>query len=118
MPETTLYGLKACDTCRKALRELEAAGRDVRFVDVRAEPVDRDRLTAWHARFGEALINTRSTTWRGLDAVSRDRAATPEGAVALLTDHPALMKRPVIEDGTSTHMGWTAPVRSALGLGS
>ena len=65
-----LYGLKTCDTCRKALKSLEGAGQSVRFVDVRAEPLGADQLAEFLGAFGEALVNTRSTTWRGL---SEDR---------------------------------------------
>ena len=61
-----LYGLKTCDTCRRAVKSLKAAGRDVTLVDVRAEPLDAAELGRFFAQFGDALINTRSTTWRGL----------------------------------------------------
>ena len=57
-----IFGLKTCDTCRKAVRALP----DAEFVDVRAEPLGRDRLAALHGQLGAALLNTRSTTWRGL----------------------------------------------------
>ena len=60
--------------------------------------------------FGERLLNTRSTTWRGLPEAERAR---PPGEI--LADHPAAMKRPVIETGTGAlHLGWDAGVRSAL----
>lgn len=66
MTGITLYGLKTCDTCRKALKALEAAGRSVTFVDVRSDPGLAARLPGWIAAVGvEQLANTRSTTWRG-----------------------------------------------------
>jgi Spx/MgsR family transcriptional regulator len=105
-----LYGLKTCDTCRKALKSLEAAGQSVRFVDVRAEPLGADRLAEFLGAFGDALVNTRSTTWRGLSEEER------KGAPAdLLAAHPALMKRPVLraEDGT-LYLGWGKEVQAAL----
>lgn len=103
-----LYGLKACDTCRKALKALEGAGHDVRFIDVRADGIDRDTLARFHAAFGDALVNTRSTTWRGLSETERAR-----DPLDLLADHPTLMKRPVI-DGPTLTLGWTKAVQAEL----
>lgn len=102
-----LYGLKTCDTCRNALKALDAAGHAPRFHDVRADGLDPARIDAWLATFGDALVNTRSTTWRGLSA--DDRAAP---AAALLTRHPTLIKRPVIVDGDRATLGWTADTRT------
>ena len=101
-----LYGLKTCDTCRKALKSLP----DARFVDVRAEGVPEAVLRAAFARFGQDLINTRSTTWRGLD--ESERARDP---LELLADHPTLMKRPLIDAGGTLHLGWGPEVRAGLG---
>lgn len=56
-----LYGLKNCDTCRKALKALP----DVELVDVRADGVPEDVLARAYEQFGAAFLNTRSTTWRG-----------------------------------------------------
>lgn len=102
-----IYGLKTCDTCRKAIKALPEA----EFVDVRAAGVPRDVLQRAHDLFGAALVNTRSTTWRGLDEADRARAP-----LDLLQAHPALMKRPLIADGTELHLGWTPATRAALGV--
>jgi arsenate reductase len=111
---TVLYGLKNCDTCKKALKALAAAGRDVRFVDIRTEADLPDRVPVWLAAVGpDKLVNTRSTTWRGLSEAERARAG--EDTVGLLTDHPALVKRPVIEADGVVHVGWTRDVQDALG---
>jgi len=111
MAMITIYGLKACDTCRKAARALAAAGHEVTMHDVRADPVARDVLADWLDRFGADLVNRKSTTWRGLS--EDDRARDPAD---LLADHPALMKRPVIVTGDAAYLGWTAPVQVALGV--
>ena len=105
---TTLYGLKTCDTCRKALKALEAAGLDVTFQDVRAEPIDEATLGRFLAAFGDALVNTRSTTWRGLSEAERGR-----DPAALLAEHPALMKRPVIVGPGGLTLGWNDSARDA-----
>lgn len=102
-----LYGLKTCDTCRKALKLLI----DAEFVDVRADGVPMAVLNAAHAQFGGALLNTRSTTWRGLPDAAR--AADP---LELLVAHPTLMKRPLIVAGDQMYLGWTAQTRAALGV--
>lgn len=103
-----LYGLKNCDTCRKALKSLE--GYDL--VDVRQEPLSAELLIAAHAQFGEKLLNTRSTTWRGLPETERARPP-----LDLLRDHPALMKRPLIQTAEGELLlGWTRDVQDALGI--
>ena len=101
-----IYGLKNCDTCRKALKSLE----DAELVDVRTTPMPSDVLARAHARFGADLVNRRSTTWRNLGQSERER---PE--LELLADHPSLMKRPLIEtaDG-SLYLGWSKEVEAAL----
>ena len=93
-----IWGLKTCDACRAARKAHPAAA----FVDVRADGVAEADLLRFLEAFGEALVNRRSTTWRGL--TEGERARPP---LALLRDHPALMKRPVIEDdqGALT-LGW------------
>lgn len=106
---TRLYGLKTCDTCRKALKDLG----DVSFVDVRKDGVPSDVLARAFAQFSDKLVNTRSTTWRGLDAQERTRAP-----LELLAQHPSLMKRPLIETDEGTlYLGWGADVKAALGAG-
>lgn len=102
-----LYGLKACDTCRKALKALP----NVDFVDVSSTPVPEDLLDAALGQFGEKLLNTRSTTWRGLDEI--ERARDPK---SLLMAHPKLMKRPLISDDGVLYLGWDATTRTALNV--
>ena len=111
-----LYGLKNCDTCKKALNALNAAGREVEFIDIRSDADLTEKVPYWLSEAdAKLLINTRSTTWRGLDDPVRARAESdPAG---LLMDHPTLIKRPVIEADGNVHLGWTRPVQSALGMG-
>ena len=97
----TLYGLATCDTCRKALQEIEKTGKSVEFRDVRKDPLASEQLARFVARFGDALVNRRSTTWRGL--TEADRLGTVQ---VLIAAHPALMKRPVIENGDVLTLGW------------
>ena len=100
-----IYGLKNCDTCRKALKALPEAT----FFDVRSDGVAENVLDAALKRFGTALVNTRSTTWRGLDDATR-----AEEPFALIKAQPAVMKRPLIVVGDQMYLGWTRDVQSAL----
>ncbi len=100
-----LYGLKNCDTCRKAMKSLP----DARFCDVRAEGIPTPVLQAAHKQFGADLINTRSTTWRNLDESARAR-----DALELLADYPALMKRPLIERDGVLFLSWSKDVQNTL----
>ena len=76
-----------------------------------AQP-DLAALDAWVENGAKALVNTRSTTWRGLDEIERARAETEPAA--LLAEHPTLIKRPVIEAGGAVHVGWSKAVEAAL----
>lgn len=102
-----IYGLKTCDTCRKAIKALPQA----EFIDVRAGGVPQDVMNKAQSVFGDALVNTRSTTWRGLDDATR-----AQSQVDLLAAHPALMKRPLIVTEGEIYLGWTPDTRAALGV--
>jgi arsenate reductase len=104
-----LYGLKTCDTCRKAMRELKETGAELAFIDVRADGVAPGELARFHREFGDKLVNRGSATWRGLTNEQREK-----DPLALLQEYPALMKRPVIERDGQLYLGWGAEVRAAL----
>lgn len=77
--------------------------------DVRADGVPGDVLKSAYEQFGAALMNTRSTTWRGLD--DDERAQEP---LDLLLRHPTLMKRPLIDKGRQLYLGWGKDVQDSL----
>jgi arsenate reductase-like glutaredoxin family protein len=107
--KTILYGLGSCDTCRKARRALESAGREVEFRDVRNVPLSAEERRRFLAAFGDRLVNRASTTWRTLS--DADRRESPE---TLLAAHPALMKRPVVAVGDDLWLGWDASTQAAV----
>ena len=100
-----IYGLKSCDTCRKALRALPGAT----LQDLRAAPLPDDVLRAALARFGENLLNRRSTTWRTLPEGARGDAPAD-----LIRRHPTVMKRPLIDADGTLYLGWGKDVQAAL----
>jgi Spx/MgsR family transcriptional regulator len=107
--QITLYGLKACDTCRKAKKALENKGLEVGFVDVREAGVPRAELERFLAAFDADVINRKSATWRAFSDEERKKEA-----IDLLQDHPAVMKRPVIDADGTLYLGWSADVQAAL----
>lgn len=92
-----VYGLKNCDSCRKALKVLQASGLDAVIHDLRKDGLDAARLDRWLSALGpEKLLNKRGTTWRNLDDSLRKSLDKPD-LRALMLSEPALIKRPVIE---------------------
>ena len=102
-----LYGIATCDTCRRARKALENSGLEVTFRDVREAPLSAEEIGQFLAVFGGKLLNTRSTTWRGLS--EDERAGAPE---ELLLKHPTLMKRPVIDGPQGLTLGWDKAVQA------
>ncbi|MDT8856638.1 ArsC/Spx/MgsR family protein [Paracoccaceae bacterium Fryx2] len=104
-----LYGISTCDTCKKALKALQAAGRDVTFRDIRAQPLSAAEIEELVGEFGDRIINKSSTTWRGLSDWLKASEADEQ-----LKQQPTLMKRPVIRDGDKLLLGWDEAVQAAL----
>ena len=103
------YGLKSCDTCRKAEKALRDKGLDVEVVDVRKDGVPRADLERFLDAFNEELINRRSTTWRGLS--DDQKSANP---LNLLAENPTLMKRPVLDVDGTLYLGWGKDVQASV----
>lgn len=96
-PVLTVYGLKNCDTCRKALKWLEEEGVAYRFRDVRADGLKAADIRRFAAAVGwETLLNKAGTTWRGLPKSETGNVGEAQ-ALKLMAAHPALIKRPVFE---------------------
>jgi arsenate reductase len=92
----TLYGLKSCDTCRKARKWLLEASYDHEFHDLREDGLDIQMLEQWSERISwTKLLNTRSVTWRKLPEVDR-ASMTQDKAITSMLEHPTLVKRPVL----------------------
>jgi arsenate reductase len=110
----TIYGIKNCDTCRKAREWLEAEGIEHRYHDFREDGLDKKSLSTWVAAVGwESLLNRRGTTWRNLPEADRD-GLTPDSAAALMLDNPTLIKRPVFDTGEAYLVGFSDAEQAAL----
>lgn len=111
----SIYGLKNCDTCKKAIKAIEASHHEASFIDIRAEADLTEKVPLWLDAVGaETLVNRRSTTWRALDEASRERAMGADGA-SVLIENPTLIKRPVIEAEGEVTVGWTKDVQTKFG---
>ncbi len=103
---TTIYGIKTCDTMRKAFGWLGERGMAYTFHDYRASGIDRASLERWAKIVGwEKLLNKASTTFRALP--DADKSGIDEArAIDLMLEHPTLIKRPVLETGSAIEVGF------------
>ncbi|HEY0301691.1 MAG TPA: ArsC family reductase [Rhizomicrobium sp.] len=116
--DVTIYGIKNCDTMKKARAWLDAHGIAYAFHDYKAEGIDRARLEGWAKRLGwEVLLNRAGTTFRKLP--DADKAGlTEKKAVALMLAQPAMIKRPVLEAGGEILVGFKPEIYAAARLRS
>lgn len=95
---TILYGIKNCDTVKKARHRLDDSGIAYRFHDFRADGLERAVLERFAAGLGwEALLNRKGSTWRQLDETAK-ADVDQDKAIALMLERPTLIKRPVLEN--------------------
>ena len=93
----TVYGIKSCDTCRKARKYFAENDIEFRFHDVRDDGLDIQMLERWSGRIDwQKLLNRQSLTWRKTPDVDRE-GITKDRAFALMLEQPTLIKRPVLE---------------------
>jgi Spx/MgsR family transcriptional regulator len=94
----TVYGLPNCDSTKAALKWLKRHDIQYDFHDYKLKGIMPAHINKWLDKIPlEKLLNKKSTTWRGLPAIEQENASTHEGAVALMTLHASLIKRPLIE---------------------
>lgn len=93
----TLYGIKNCDTMKKARAWLDAHGVAYHFHDYKTAGIDRATLSGWINRLGwEVLLNRSGTTFRKLPEAARE-GLDRDKAVALMLEQPSMIKRPVLD---------------------
>ncbi len=95
-----VYGIKNCNTVKKALAWLDEHGVEYRFHDFKREGVDEARLARWVEQLGwEALLNRKGLTWRRLPEERRAQVSDAASAMALMREKPSIIKRPIVEAG-------------------
>lgn len=105
----TLYGIKNCDTVKKARSWLTQQNIDHHFHDFRTDGLSKGQVTGWINDLGlEALVNKRSTTWKELDDTVKISLDT-KSAVNIILEHPTLIKRPLLETGKKAYVGFSVP---------
>lgn len=110
----TLYGIKSCDTCRKARKYFAENDIEYTFHDVRDDGLDIQMLERWSGRIDwNKLLNKQSLTWRKIPEVDRS-GITKDRAFALMIDNPTLVKRPVLESNTFIAVGFSEKRFSAF----
>jgi arsenate reductase len=95
----TIYGIKNCDTMKKARAWLDKHSVEYAFHDYKTAGIDRERLARWEKKVGwETLLNRAGTTFRKLP--DKDKAGLDAGkAMRLMLDQPSMIKRPVLDLG-------------------
>lgn len=102
----TIYGIKNCDTMKKARAWLDKHGVDYSFHDYKTEGIDKDRLARWGKVAGwEVLLNRAGTTFRKLPDADKANL-TEKKAMALMLAQPSMIKRPVLEIGGKLLVGF------------
>ena len=95
----TMYGIKNCDTMKKARAWLDQRGVKYAFHDYKVAGIDRGKLEGWTKKVGwEVLLNKAGTTFRKLPDKEKE-SLTEEKAIKLMLAQPSIIKRPVLELG-------------------
>ena len=102
----TIYGIKNCDTMKKARTWLDDHGVGYVFHDYKAEGIDKASLERWSKEVGwEILLNRAGTTFRKLPDAQRENV-TEKKAIALMLEQPSMIKRPVLDAGGKLLVGF------------
>lgn len=110
-----VYGIRNCDTVKKARDWLDAEGIDYRFHDFKLEGLDAATAEGWIRALGrDVVINMRGTTWRKLTDPEKAAVIDERSAIALMMAQPSVIKRPVLERDGSYHLGFSEEHYQAL----
>ncbi len=110
----TLYGIKNCDTIKKARAYLEANKIQYRFHDYRVDGIDATLIQHFINQLGvDAILNQRSTSWRQLTDLQKSDLG-PDKALQLLLEVPTLIKRPILDCGEQLLVGFSPELYAQL----
>lgn len=108
MAITQIYGIKNCDTVRRARKWLEQSNIEYIFHDIRSDQFTKEVLKKWLLKSKvEAIINKRSVTWRGL-SLKVQKEFLKEKNIDLLFKLPIIIKRPILDVDDTIYVGFTA----------
>ena len=103
---TTLFGIKNCDSVKKARGWLDGHHIDYSFHDFRVDGLSEKQIKSWVAELGwEPLLNKRSTTWKKLEPATRENMDEAK-AIKTMLANPTLIKRPVLDTGKERNIGF------------
>ena len=102
-----LYGIANCDTVKKARAWLTEQAQAYEFHDFKKQGVPPQKLAQWSQIVGwEKLLNRKGTTWRKLDASTQAAVADAASAQTVMLAHPSVIKRPIVDWGHDTTVGF------------
>lgn len=102
-----VYGIKNCNTVKKALTWLENNRKEFVFHDYKKEPATEEKLEEWQREVSwESLLNRKGTTWRKLSKEEQEKVTDAKSANAVLLENNSMIKRPVIEQGKNLIVGF------------
>jgi len=113
-PHITVYGIKNCDSVKKARTWLDNKQANYRFHDYRVDGLDSDLLQRFVDQLGvDAILNQRSTSWRQLSEEQKSDM-TPEKALQLMLETPTLLKRPILSIDDRLFVGFKPDLYSTI----
>jgi Spx/MgsR family transcriptional regulator len=102
----TIYGIKNCDTMKKAFALLDQQGLSYQFFDYKKQAPSAELLQSWIDQLGlDTVLNQRGTTWRKLTDAQKAQAATVDGAIGLMIAQPSMIKRPILQSDSVLIVG-------------
>lgn len=102
-----MYGIKNCDTIKKARKWLDSNGVEFTFHDYRKDGLTGELLSSLESSLGwEAMLNKRGTTWRKLPEETKE-AIDKETAITIMLENPAIIKRPILDTEKSLELGFS-----------
>lgn len=105
---TILYGIPNCDTVKKARTWLDQNGVPYVFHDFKKAGIERTMVDSWLSDVDwTILVNRKGTTWRGLSDERKATVVDANSAKELMLELPSVIKRPVLSDGNTTHVGFS-----------
>lgn len=108
-----VYGIKNCDTVKKALNWLDNHHIAYEFHDFKKSGITEDKLREWAGKVGwESLINKKGITWKKLDPAVQHAVSTEDAAFSLMQEKTSVIKRPVVEDGEILLQGFDEKIYS------